>query len=175
MGMHRPRFVTDHADLQKGQRDDHRRAYHKADMAFLTDVLRLPSVNAGGGYMIYGVPPAEVSIHGSDRNDVHQLYFMCDNIAAFTGDMTKHHIAFSTPVRHSWGTATDITLPGGGKLGVYQPHHARPEPASAKPAARKKAAQPAKKAARTAAKKTARSAKPAKKTKAAAKKRSSRR
>jgi hypothetical protein len=145
-----------------------------ADMAFLTDVLKLQSINAGGGYMIYGIPPAEVSIHGSDRNDVHQLYFMCDNIAAFTGNMTKHGIAFSTPVRHSWGTATDITLPGGGKLGVYQPHHARPGPAGAKPAPRKKAAGPAKKAAKSAAKKTTRPAKPAKK-KTAAKKRSGRR
>jgi hypothetical protein len=141
----------------------------KADMAFLTDVLKLSSINAGGGYMIYGIPPAEVSIHGSDRNDVHQLYFMCDNIAAFTGDMTKHGTVFSTPVRHSWGTATEITLPGGGKLGVYQPHHTRPEPVGAKPAARKKAARPAKKAAKAPAKKTVRSAKPAKKKKAAKK------
>ena len=147
----------------------------KADMAFLTDVLKLPSINAGGGYMIYGIPPAEMSIHGSDRNDVHQLYFMCENIAAFTGDMTRHGIPFSTPVRRSWGTATEITLPGGGKLGVYQPHHTRPEPAGAKPATRKKSARPAKKGAKTAAKKTARSATPARKKKVVAKKRRTRR
>jgi len=146
----------------------------KADMAFLTDVLRLPSINAGGGYMIYGIPPAEVSIHGSDRNDVHQLYFMCDDIAAFTGDMTRHGIAFSTPVRQSWGTATEITLPGGGKLGVYQPRHPRPEPAG-KPAAKKKAAPLAKKVAKKPAKQSTRAAKPAKKTKKATKKRSARR
>jgi len=146
----------------------------KADMAFLTDVLKLPSINAGGGYMIYGIPPAEVSIHGSDRNDVHQLYFMCDDIAAFTGDMTRHGIAFSTPVRQSWGTVTEITLPGGGKLGVYQPRHTRPEPAG-KPAAKKKAAPLAKKVAKKRAKQSTRAAKPAKKTKKATKKRSARR
>ena len=146
----------------------------KADMAFLTDVLKLPSINAGGGYMIYGIPPAEVSIHGSDTNDVHQLYFMCDDIADFTADMTRHGIVFSTPARQSWGTVTEITLPGGGKLGVYQPRHARPEPAG-KPAAKKKAARPTKKVARKAAKNSARTARPAKKTKSAARKRSARR
>src|SRR5438105_2000376 len=145
-----------------------------ADMAFLTDVLKLPSINAGGGYMIYGIPPAEVSIHGSDRNDIHQLYFMCDDIADFTADMTRHGIAFSTPARQSWGTVTEITLPGGGKLGVYQPRHARPEPAG-KPAAKKKAGRPAKKVAKKAAKNSARAAKPAKKPKSAARKRSARR
>jgi hypothetical protein len=134
----------------------------KADMAFLTDVLKLKSINAGGGYLIFGIPPAEVSIHGSDTNDKHQLYFMCDDIAGFTADMTRHHVAFSTPVRQGWGTVTEITLPGGGKLGVYQPRHARPEPAGAKPAAAKKAARPGKKVA-TKAKRTAKATrKPAK-------------
>ena len=146
-----------------------------ADMAFLTDVLKLPSINAGGGYMIYGVPPAEMSIHSSDRNDVHQLYLMCDDIADFTADMTRHGIAFSTPARQSWGTVTEITLPGGGKLGVYQPRHARPEPAGKpaaikKPAAKKKAAPPAKKVAKKAAKNSAKVARPAKKKKNAARK-----
>lgn len=110
----------------------------KADMAFLTEVLKLPSINAGHGYMIYAVPPAEMSIHGSEQNDVHKLYLMCDDIAAFTGEMTRHHIPFSTPARQSWGTATEITLPGGGKLGVYQPRHERPELAREKQPARKK-------------------------------------
>ena len=142
----------------------------RADMAFLTDVLKLQSINAGGGYMIYGIPPAEVSIHGSDQNDVHRLYFMCDDIAAFTGDMTRHGIAFSTPVRQSWGTVTEITLPGGGNLGVYQPRHPRPELAGAKLAARKKTSRRAKKAAKTATKKNALRAKPARKKKTVAKK-----
>lgn len=129
-----------------------------ADMGFLTDVLKLQSVNAGGGYMIFGIPPAELSVHGSERNDVHKLYLMCEDIAAFTGDMTRHGIAFSTPARQSWGTVTEITLPGGGKLGVYQPRHPRPESAGAKPAAKKKAERPAKKAGKKTAKKSAKSA-----------------
>jgi hypothetical protein len=132
-----------------------------ADMGFLTDVLKLQSINAGGGYMIFGVPPAEVSIHGSERNDVHKLYLMCEDIAAFTADMTRHGIAFSTPQRQSWGTVTEITLPGGGKLGVYQPRHPRPESAGAKPAAKKKAPRPAKKAGKKVTKKSAKAARPA--------------
>jgi len=141
-----------------------------ADMAFLADVLKLSSINAGGGYMIYGLPPAEMSVHASDHNDDHKLYLMCDDIAAFTGAMASHHIPFSTPVRQSWGTATEITLPGGGKLGVYQPRHERPELATAKPPARKKTGRRAKKAAKPAAKKPT-----AKKKKTASKKRSARR
>ena len=157
----------------------------KADMAFLAEVLKLPSINAGHGYMIYAVPPAEMSIHGSEQNDVHKLYLMCDDIAAFTAEMTRHHTPFSTPVRQSWGTATEITLPGGGKLGVYQPRHERPELAHEKQPARKKTdgrgkKAATKKAAETKAKKAAKPSgtragkkiKSAKKT--AAKKRSSR-
>jgi len=146
----------------------------RADMAFLTDVLKLQSINAGGGYMIYGIPPAEVSLHGSDKNDVHRLYFMCDDIAAFTGDMTRHGVPFSTPLRQSWGTVTEITLPGGGKLGVYQPRHPRPEPVGAKPAA-KKTGRRVKKAAGSGAKKKTPPQKGARKKKTVAKKRSMRR
>lgn len=149
----------------------------RADMAFLTDVLKLESINAGGGYMIYGLPPGEMSIHGSDQNDVHKLYLMCDDIAAFTGEMTRHHIAFSTPVRQGWGTVTEITLPGGGRLGVYQPRHERPELAAAKPTKRKKADRRVKKSTRTAARKPAKkkTAKSPGKKKTAGRKRSARR
>ena len=127
-----------------------------ADKAFFADVLKLSSVDAGGGFRIFAVPPAEVAVHGSDRNSVHQLYLMCDDIARFTADMTKHGIPFSTPQRQSWGTVTEIILPGGGTLGVYQPHHKRPTHGAAKPAKKRAAKKPAAKkpAARKAAKKT---------------------
>lgn len=120
----------------------------KADQAFMEKVLKLPFVNAGNGFMIYGMPPSEVAIHESDSNDKHTLYLMCENIASFTGHMTKHGIAFSTPANRGWGTLTEITLPGGGKLGVYQPHHARSKqtaaPAKKAPAKKKPAKKPAK-------------------------------
>ena len=105
-----------------------------ADKAFFGGVLKLPSVDAGGGFLIFGVPPAEVAIHDSDRNDVHQLYLLCDDTARFVAEMQRIGIACTEPKDLHWGTLVDITLPGGGKLGVYEPHHPRPSGAgSAKP------------------------------------------
>jgi len=97
-----------------------------ADRAFLRDVLRFPNVDVGGGWLIFGLPPAEVAVHPSDKNDVHEFYLMCDDIEALVADMKKRNIA-SIPVQNlGWGLLTQITLPGGGRLGIYQPRHARP-------------------------------------------------
>lgn len=98
-----------------------------ADKAFFTDVLKLSSVDAGGGFLIFGVPPTEVAVHESERNDVHQLYLMCEDIADFVAQMGRRGIAFTPPSHQGWGTLSEITLPGGGRLGVYQPHHPRPK------------------------------------------------
>ena len=98
----------------------------EADRAFLGDVLRLPNVDVGEGWLIFGLPPAEVAVHPSNENDVHEFYLMCDDIDAFVEEMKTHNIA-STPVQ-GWGRLSQITLPGGGKLGIYQPQHARPAP-----------------------------------------------
>jgi len=97
-----------------------------ADRAFLRDVLQLPSVDVGGGWLIFGLPPAEVAVHPSDRNDVHELYLMCDDIDAFVTAMQKRGIPCGPVRNQGWGLLTQVTLPGGGKLGVYQPRHARP-------------------------------------------------
>ena len=98
-----------------------------ADRAFLRDVLRFPNVDVGGGWLIFGLPPAEVAVHPSDKNDVHEFYLMCDDIEALVADMKKRNIA-SSPVQNlGWGLLTQITLPGGGRLGIYQPRHPRPE------------------------------------------------
>jgi hypothetical protein len=98
-----------------------------ADRAFLRDVLRFPNVDVGGGWLIFGLPPAELAVHPSDKNDVHEFYLMCDDIEALVADMKKRNIP-SSPVQNlGWGLLTQITLPGGGKLGIYQPRHARPE------------------------------------------------
>src|SRR5215472_10961013 len=99
----------------------------EADRAFLRDVLRFPNVDVGGGWLIFGLPPAEVAVHPSNQNDVHEFYLMCDDIEALVADMKSHNVP-SSPVQNlGWGFLTQITLPGGGKLGVYQPRHARPE------------------------------------------------
>jgi hypothetical protein len=99
----------------------------EADRAFLRDALKLPNVDVGGGWLIFGLPPAEIAVHPSERNDVQELYLMCDDVEAFTLEMKRRGIAVSPAQDEGWGILTQLTLPGGGKLGVYQPRHARPE------------------------------------------------
>jgi hypothetical protein len=99
-----------------------------ADRAYLRDVLRLPSVDVGGGWLIFGLPPSEVAVHPSDENDVHELYLMCDDVEVFIADMKKRGIACGPVHNPGWGVLTHVMLPGGGKLGVYEPRHARPKP-----------------------------------------------
>ena len=98
----------------------------EADRAFLRDVLALPHVDVGHGWLIFGLPPAEVAVHPSEENNVHELYFMCDDVEAFVAKMKERGIACGDVQGMGWGMLTHVTLPGGGKLGVYQPRHARP-------------------------------------------------
>jgi len=98
----------------------------EADRAFLKG-LTLPSVPMPDGFTIYGLPPSEVAIHPSDKNDVHEFYLMCDDVDATIAAMEKKGIATS-PIREAgWGRLTTLTLPGGGKLGIYEPLHPRPK------------------------------------------------
>ena len=101
-----------------------------ADRAFLRDVLGLPNVDVGGGWLIFGLPPAEVAVHPSGENDVHEFYLMVDDVQALIAAMQEGGVATDPVQDESWGQVTRLTLPGGGKLGVYQPRHARPEPMS---------------------------------------------
>jgi hypothetical protein len=97
-----------------------------ADRAFLKDVLALPSVDVGGGWLIFGLPPSEVAVHPSDENDHHEFYLMCDDVKAFVAEMKSHGVACGPIQNQGWGLLTQLILPGGGTLGVYQPRHARP-------------------------------------------------
>ena len=102
----------------------------EADRAFLRDVLKLPNVDVGHGWLIFGLPPAEVAVHPSDKNNLHELYLMCDDIEAFAAEMKSHNVACSQVQNLGWGLLAEISLPGGGKLGIYQPRHARPSASS---------------------------------------------
>jgi hypothetical protein len=115
-----------------------------ADRAFLRDVLRFPNVDVGEGWLIFGLPPSEVAVHPSGENDLHELYLMCDDVHGFVADMKQHGIACDPVQGMGWGMLTHLTLPGGGKLGVYEPRHARPKPIVAPKAPNKKAARAAK-------------------------------
>ena len=97
-----------------------------ADRAFLRDVLELPNVDVGGGWLIFALPPAEVAVHPGDTNNRHELYLMCDDIEAFVAAMTPQGIVCGPVSNQGWGLLSQITLPGGGTLGIYQPRHARP-------------------------------------------------
>ena len=99
----------------------------EADRVFFRDVLKLTSVDVGDGWLIFGLPPAEVAVHPSDKNDIHEFYLMCDDVEAFVSDMKKHSIQCGPVKDEGWGFLTQLTLPGDGKLGVYQPRHARPK------------------------------------------------
>jgi catechol 2,3-dioxygenase-like lactoylglutathione lyase family enzyme len=96
------------------------------DRAFLRDVLGLPHVDAGDGWLIFSLPPAELAVHPAEENDRHEFYFMCSDIQAFVAAMRERGVACDPLQTLSWGELIRIRLPGGGKLGVYQPRHARP-------------------------------------------------
>ena len=98
----------------------------EADHRFLRDVLGLQTVDAGGGYLIFGLPSAEASVHAGKTNLPHELFLLCDDIDAFIADMRKHDVSCSAMQDTGWGLLTQVTLPGGGNFGVYQPRHERP-------------------------------------------------
>ena len=99
----------------------------EADRAFFRDVLNYKAVDAGHGWLIFALPPAEVAVHPSDENDVHELFLMCDDdVQALIAEMKKKDVKCSPVDEQRWGSITRLTLPGGGKLGVYQPKHASP-------------------------------------------------
>jgi hypothetical protein len=114
-----------------------------ADRAFLKDVLGFPSVDVGDGWLIFGLPPSEVAVHPSEKNDVHEFYLMTDDVEKLVADLTRRRIKCGPVQNQGWGLLTQVTLPGGGKLGIYQPRHARPKAVDA----RKKTARAASKTA----------------------------
>ena len=98
----------------------------EADRAFFRDVLKYESVDAGHGWLIFALPPAEVAVHPSDTNDVHEFFLMCDDIQALVAEMKRKNVTCSPVDEQRWGSITRLALPGGGTLGVYQPKHASP-------------------------------------------------
>jgi catechol 2,3-dioxygenase-like lactoylglutathione lyase family enzyme len=97
-----------------------------ADRAFFRDVLKYPSVDAGHGWLIFALPPAEVAVHPAEQNGQHELYLMCDDVRLFIAEMGRSGVPCSPVHEERWGSLTNITLPGGGQLGVYQPKHPSP-------------------------------------------------
>jgi catechol 2,3-dioxygenase-like lactoylglutathione lyase family enzyme len=96
----------------------------EADRAFLADVLGQPHVDAGGGWLIFKVPPAELAVHPSDGPTGHELYFMCDDLEATMSELQAKGVNFTRAVSEErWGRLTRFRLPGGGEMGMYEPLH----------------------------------------------------
>jgi len=105
----------------------------EADRAFFRDTLGFPSVDAGHGWLIFALPPAEAAFHPEDshpdasrpdaQRDRHELYLMCDDLQAEIQALANKGVVCSKVQKERWGSITKIQLPGGGKLGLYQPTH----------------------------------------------------
>ena len=96
----------------------------EADRAFLRDVLELPHIDSGGGWLIFRLPPTELGVHEGE-NGFHQIYFICDDLDATMAKLAGKGVACGEPKDASWGRATSVPLPGGGSIGLYEAHHAR--------------------------------------------------
>ncbi len=97
-----------------------------ADRTFLRDVIGFPHIDAGDGWLIFALPPSEIAVHPAEENGRHEVYLMCADVEAFVDAMDEKGVP-CTPVKdRGWGRSTELTLPGGGRLGVYEPRHERP-------------------------------------------------
>jgi catechol 2,3-dioxygenase-like lactoylglutathione lyase family enzyme len=95
--------------------------------AFFRDVLGFPSVDAGGGWLIFALPSAELAAHPAEEDGRHELYLMCDDVHATVAELEGKGVEFSRPVTdEGFGLMTAIKLPGGGELGLYEPRHPTP-------------------------------------------------
>ena len=95
----------------------------EADRAFFRNVLGFPSVDAGHGWLIFGLPAAEAAFHPDEQNGRHELYLMCDNLKEEMARLRAQGVALGEVTEERWGSLTSMALPGGGKLGLYQPKH----------------------------------------------------
>ena len=94
---------------------------------FLGDVLELPSIDAGGGWPIFAAPPAEIAVHPADDRAEHEVYLMCDDVEATVAKLAERGIETDGPIAdRGWGLLTTLVLPGGERIGLYEPRHPSP-------------------------------------------------
>src|SRR5271157_953051 len=97
------------------------------DRAFVRDVLKFPSVDAGDGWLIFGLHPSELAFHPSNRNSIQEFYLLCDDMEELIRHMKSQKVRCSKTQKQPWGIMTNLKLPGGGSLKIYQPFHKRPK------------------------------------------------
>ena len=98
----------------------------EADRAFFRDILGFTSVDAGHGWLIFGLPAAEAAFHPAEGNDRYELYLMCDDLKREMAALHTRGVKCTEVVEARWGSITKVRLPGGGEVGLYQPKHPRP-------------------------------------------------
>lgn len=92
--------------------------------AFFAEVLGMSSVDAGGGWLIFALPPAELAVHPDDGDTRHELHLMCDDIEATLAELASRGVEVTRDIsEQSWGLAAAIRLPDGSELPIYQPRH----------------------------------------------------
>jgi hypothetical protein len=95
-----------------------------ADRAFLRELIDLPAVDAGDGWLILQLPPGEVAVHPAEVSGATELYLVCDDIDGTVADLQQRGVSFDGPVSDQrWGRLASIVLPGGGRLGIYEARH----------------------------------------------------
>lgn len=100
----------------------------EADRAFFRDVLGFRSVDAGEGWLIFALPPAELAVHPAQESS-HELYLMCDDLDSTTTELRLKHVEVTNDVdERAWGRMVGVKLPGGSTLYLYEPHHPSPLP-----------------------------------------------
>jgi catechol 2,3-dioxygenase-like lactoylglutathione lyase family enzyme len=95
----------------------------EADRAFFRNALGFKSVDAGHGWLIFAMPPAETAFHPSNENGVNELYLMCDDLKAEMASLARKGVPCSEVEEARWGSTTKLRLPSGGEIGLYQPKH----------------------------------------------------
>jgi catechol 2,3-dioxygenase-like lactoylglutathione lyase family enzyme len=96
----------------------------EADRVFIRDVLGFTGVDAGDGWLIFKLPPAEIAVHPTDGPDKHEFYLMCDDLERTLADLTARGVTISRPASNQgWGLLASIQLPSGSELSIYQPRH----------------------------------------------------
>jgi catechol 2,3-dioxygenase-like lactoylglutathione lyase family enzyme len=97
----------------------------EADRAFFRDILDSPHVDAGGGWLIFKLPPAEVAFHPGDDPTSRELYLMCDDLDATVTQLSAAGVRCTVITEARWGRLSSFRLPGGGDIGIYEPRHPR--------------------------------------------------
>ena len=98
----------------------------EADRTFFRDVLEFPCVDAGHGWLIFAMPALEAAFHDSGSNDHHELFLLCEDLTATLKDLKAKDVKVSEVSEQRWGNVSTVTLPGGGKIGIYEPKHPNP-------------------------------------------------